>query len=296
MRGTILRVILAGLLVPVQITYGAVAEVTAGGPQHQSVTANPQTFSAIDTATLSASVTLLTTCMAFDQEAGMTVSAVQWNAVTMTAVQVSPAHNATGHEYAQQHYLVNPATGVSHNLSVTVNGWTTGTDDIYGGYIGWSGNDATNPIRSGSVQSSTTATVTITPSDAADSSTSCANTGLATPGTNQTILGSNGSGNRDAGMDRATTPAASVTHTWSGTANFAVVGFSVCVSGGTCAPAGTTMIPLIAKLQQAWQFLWHPADLRPLTRTRVRAVTFGSFHARHQGSRWVVVSQRNHSR
>lgn len=274
--------------------HAAVAEVTAGGPQHQSVTANPQTFSAIDTATLSASVTLLTTCMAFDQESGMSVSAVQWNSVAMTAVQASAAHNTTGHEYAQQHYLVNPTTGVSANLAVTVNGWTAGTDDIYGGYIGWSGNDATNPVRSGSVQSSTTASVTIS-SNASDSSTSCANTGVATPATNQTILGSNAAGNMDSGMDRATTPAASVTHTWSGAANFAVVGFSVCVSGGTCAPAGgnTTMVPFIAKLQRSWDFIWHPADLRPLTRTRVRAVSAGWFRASYRAHRWIVVERHS---
>jgi len=202
-----------------------VAFVATGNTMHND-TASPTSNNAIIN---SGTNTVAIACVAFDKASGASVSSVTYNSVAMTSAG-SAALNGTSEAYAQLFYLVNPPTG-THVFAVTTSGTV---NDIYSLLEEYSGVDQTNPVRSGSYNTSTTSAITIT-SNANDKSTTCLNSG---PGsatsTTQTKISSNSGGNYGAGADYATTGAASVTHTWSTPTNPALAGLSVCNSGGGC--------------------------------------------------------------
>lgn len=167
--------------------------------------------------------------IAYDSSAGMAVSAVTYGGVPM--VSCGPAaHHATSQGYVERWILVNPPTG-SNTLVVTVTGTIA---DIYVDLEGYQNVNQVTPVRAGTYQTSTgTASPfsLVVASNSADLTTTAINSGgPSITSTNQTSDGIDTSGAYAAASDHATTPASSVTHTWtlSGTSTgWAIVGFSL---------------------------------------------------------------------
>lgn len=165
----------------------------------------------------------------YNGSSGMSVTGVTFGGVAMTSAGAA-THNTIDNAYAEIWYLLEASIpSGSQAVAISVSG-TLG--DIYGNAACFSGVDQTNPVRGGTYGNWTTASNTIT-SDVNDLTISAINGGgSGTSGTNQTSDGISNAGNFGFGSDHATTAAASVTHTWSGTNNPAMVGFSILVLGG----------------------------------------------------------------
>lgn len=163
----------------------------------------------------------------YDNSSGMSVTSVTFNGVNLASAGAA-AHNTTGHEYAEIWYLLEASIpSGSQSIVITVSG-TLG--DIYGNAICFSGVDQTNPVRGGTYITPNSNSQTVT-SDANDL-TICAlnggSAGVGTPQSGQTTSdGVSNAGNYGFGSDHATTGGASITHTWSGTNNPAMVAFSI---------------------------------------------------------------------
>lgn len=199
-------------------------------------TASPTTQSVVPSA---GSNTILVAIACYDNTSGMSISGVTFNGIALTQAGADD-HNATGHEYAGLWYLVNPPTG-SHALVITESGGTIG--DIYGGASMFTGVDQGTPIRPGSYSTGGGTAKTdgsgnyslVISSNSNDLTITCINSGAsATHTSNQTRDGQSIAGIYGFAWDHATSPASSVTHTWTGTANsqIAVVGFSLQAAGG----------------------------------------------------------------
>jgi hypothetical protein len=129
------------------------------------------------------------------------------------------AVNSTYHFVAMIFYYLNPGNG---GQTVACTG--TGVSEWYYGRIGFKNVNATTPIRTGTYVTDTTYSKTIT-SNVGDYTVSLVETDT-TPTSNQTY-GSSTAGGHAAGMDRATTPAATVTHTWASNTHYVLAGASV---------------------------------------------------------------------
>lgn len=171
-------------------------------------------------------------------------SAVTWNGASMTKAGTEAVNNTFAPTFGYSlWWIAAPATG-THNLVVTA----AGSSEIGAGLIGVSGAHQTVPVSA--YFSSTDdvfgagGTYAKTFSSASDQLTV---TGLGYPisltGTDQTIDGNQGGGNIGNAHDHCTTPAASVTHTWTGTASqrTAFAGFSILPASA----GGATWGPLL---------------------------------------------------
>lgn len=167
---------------------------------------------------------------------------------SMTAGGTKSTVGTNGGMGLQWFYLTNPPTG-SNTLACTVSGGTPGVTEIYANLISFTGVNQATPIRSGSYQftvSSTAATNTFTAainSSVNDQTVSCISDDVGINGTNQTQEWSNTTGISEQYADKSTTPAASVTHTWTfagSGAQFVWAGFSIQpASGGGASTPGS---------------------------------------------------------
>lgn len=140
----------------------------------------------------------------------------------------SVANNSTSNANAVIYYLTNPTTGAAVTLAVSGN---ANVNEFYVNVIVFSGVDQVTPVRSGTYQTTNTNSLTIS-SNVSDLTISAIDGGSSGVGsTNQTSDGVNNAGTYGAGSDHATTAASSVTHTWTGTTNPAMAGFSIQAAG-----------------------------------------------------------------
>jgi hypothetical protein len=152
-------------------------------------------------------------CVEFGGAAGGTVTGVTYGGQTMTAVGTA-AWNAPGYFGTQLFYLAAPPTG-SNMLAVTI----SGGNEIHANLVSFSGVNQSTPVRSGSPQTTVVSaqnpSLTIT-SNANDLTMSCLGSARDSNNhTNQTQVGYSAGGFYYAADDRATSPGATVVHTWS---------------------------------------------------------------------------------
>lgn len=186
------------------------------------------TFSASFSVTLAGSNRCAFAIVVWDNTSGKSITAITYGGINMTACGPA-AENATGEEYVQIFYLVNPPTG-SNTLAVTA---TAATRELYVNLVSFTG-VSTTPVRPGTYQATTASAKTISQtisSNTNDLTLSARNGGAGNNATtNQTSDSTNGSGSYSGGSDHATTAASSVVHTWttsSASTNYAMVGFSI---------------------------------------------------------------------
>lgn len=170
--------------------------------------------------------------LAYDQTAGLTVSAITLGGVAMTscgAAKQSAADGGGNFTFVESFYLLNPTSGAAVTLAVTV----TGANEIYANVVVAVGSfppTITNYTSAGGGAASTSLGVTVT-SSASELTMSAASVagGAVLTGTTQTSDGIEASGSYTMGSDHCTTPGASITHTWTADSlgEFAVIGFSI---------------------------------------------------------------------
>ena len=183
-------------------------------------------------------------CVLFDVSPSAAITSVTYGGNTMTSAG-SPAFNNSSDDFAQIFYLVNPPTG-SNTLTVTGN---ANVSELYVNLISYTGVDQTTPVRPSTYNTATgnsgSSSLTVT-SNSSDLTMSC-NTGAGQGAgtTNQTSDGTNNNGNHGGGSDHATTPASSVTHTWTfgGSTPWTIAGLSIQAAGA--APACSQQIALL---------------------------------------------------
>ena len=134
--------------------------------------------------------------------------------------------------------LANPPTG-ANTFSVSTSGTGTLTS-ITANLVSYYGANQTTPMRAGTYQTyaGTTPSLTIT-SNAADLTTTAIADLYSIAGySNQTEDGTtrDAIGNYDVGSDHATTPGATVTHTWRSGAGAFMAGFSIMAASTVTAP------------------------------------------------------------
>lgn len=182
-------------------------------------------------------------CVGWDNISGLSVSAITYGGNTMTACGSAAQQNGTpsvGTDtlYAQWFYLINPPTS-SNTLAITVSGGTV--NEIYATLVAYQGVHQTTPVRASSYQTnvgSAVGTLAITiPSNSNDVTVSTITEGRnAGQTTNQTQNTADTNGTMSRTDDHCTTPASSVTHTWTTNVNdgMALAGFSIqAASSGT---------------------------------------------------------------
>lgn len=163
--------------------------------------------------------------IAFDVSSGLSITGVTLAGNAMTSAGTAANNNtdgASGNKWSQIFYITESGgltNGTNQTLTVTASGSVT---DIYFGLVVFQGVDQTTPVRPTTYQRLTNpvdpASIIIS-SNANDYTISCYNTGgSGSDTTNQTKDGSNITGTYGGAHDHCTTPAASVTHTWSGAA------------------------------------------------------------------------------
>lgn len=184
--------------------------------------------------------------IAFDSASGaLSITACTLGGNAMTSAGAA-ASNATTHSMAQAFVLVAPPTGTP-TLSITISGTI---QDIYYNLVVFSGVNQTTPVRAGTYQtkssSGTNPSMTVTSNTNDRTVTVLDSGGPSISSTNQTSDGINTGGAFAGASDHCTTPAASVTHTWTmaSSTGYAMIGFSL---DGDPAGGGTT-VPERAKL------------------------------------------------
>jgi hypothetical protein len=168
-------------------------------------------------------------CVGYDTN-GTTVTAITYGGQAMTSAGAAAFYSGW-HQYAQMFYLVNPPTG-SNTLAITV----SAGGGINANLVSFYGVNQTTPVRSGTYNTYTGSganpSFTITSNTSpGDLTMSCITYGgAAGVTTNQTSDGveNSGEGSHNEASDHATTPASSVTHTWTMVAEgAAMAGFSI---------------------------------------------------------------------
>lgn len=173
------------------------------------------------------------------------ISGVTWAGASMTAVGAT-AKNSSLTSFNKSFYIANPTTG-SGSLTFTM----TGASEFYAAMDCYSGVDQTTPVRFGTYQNTTNAsganpTLTII-SNTSDLTTTNISDGTGLSATNQTQNYMNNGGILEMYGDRATTAAATVTHTWTmGSGAYNMLGFSICASGTSC--SGAVAAPPLSQL------------------------------------------------
>ena len=180
----------------------------------------------------------------YNSAASMSITAITLGGVNILPFSCGVAsHSPTGHEYVESFSVPNPPTGASVNLVITMAGTIT---DIYRNVTVYKKVNQSFPVRPGTYFNHTTDRAfdgsshfsLDVSSDALDLSHTAINGGgNGITGTNQTSEGISNAGGYSFASDHATTPGASVTHTWTaigGSANLAIVGFSI--NGSPTAP------------------------------------------------------------
>jgi hypothetical protein len=185
----------------------------------------------------------------------LTITSITYGGSSMTSVGAAQGAGTGGASVLQCFVLVNPPTG-SNTLAFTCSvGCVSATANL----VSYTGVNQSTPVRSGTYASTncssscSTISLTIT-SNTADLTMSAVSGGNGIPNissTNQTSDGILNSASEGFGSDHATTPASSVTHTWtmsSGSGVPPMVGFSIqaasAVSGHCAACDLSELIPL----------------------------------------------------
>ena len=167
---------------------------------------------------------------------GITVTDITYGGQAMTAAYSPVEYNSDGSRIftCQQFWLANPPTG-SNTLSIT---FSSSDLDVYAVLTAYNNVNQTTPVRPGTATSNTGLTgdpsLTVT-SNVHDLTTTVVSArGLGSGTTNQTSDAKNTSGSFDFASDHATTAAASVSHSWSGTSGLAwcIAGFSLQTDSG----------------------------------------------------------------
>jgi hypothetical protein len=162
----------------------------------------------------------------YDGASSPAITGVTWNGVAMTLAG-SPGVAQTIAPYTGNsviYYLANPATG-THTLAITGN---SNVFEIYYNLVSFNHCNQSSPVRSGTYANTYSTTAgsasgsIVISSNASDLTISTTESGqyVGTDSTNQTSDGINNSGGNGFGSDHATTPAASVTSTWTADHNF----------------------------------------------------------------------------
>lgn len=224
--------------------FSVVAQNNVGTPDRQAGASFSGSFSV--TAGPSNLVALAAITWNGDGQTGTAAATYGGNA--MTSCGAKSTAGTSGGAGMQWFYLVNPPTG-SNTLAITISGGTPGVTEIYANLVSYSGVDQATPVRPGSyfaTVSSAAAGTTFTSainSNASDLTVSAMSDDTGLVGTNQTQDWSNTTGVMEQYGDHSTTPASSVTDTWTfiaGGANFVWVGFSLqaaAAASGTVCPA-----------------------------------------------------------
>lgn len=214
----------------------AVQFVNANTVQLNTAPVSPQAFTGL---TISAGSSIAFVFITYDWPLAnvFTVSGVTLGGRTMQSMGTRAFSANTVNIGTEGFFLINPP--ISASLSVVV---TFSTDaaaasyEMYCGCAGFSGNDPTTPFRPGTYQNlgglsaGTTQSMTIQ-SSVNDLTVTAMNFG-GSPGqtTNQTLDASNTGGGTQLEHDHCTTPASSITHTWTNNAagaQYAWIGFSI---------------------------------------------------------------------
>lgn len=186
----------------------------------------------------------------WDGTATGAVTAITYGGQAMTSCGTASTAGTSGGAALQWFYLANPPTA-SNTLAVTVSNSPT---EIYATLISFTGVDQATPVRTGTYQftvSSAAAGTTFTTainSNASDRTVSALSDDTGITGTNQTQEWSNTTGVMEQYGDMGTTPASSITHTWTfvgSGANFVWAGFSVQAAaggGGATVPPQSSVI------------------------------------------------------
>lgn len=167
------------------------------------------------------------------------VSSVTYGGNAMTSCGTPSRKGTSGGLNMQAFYLVNPPTG-SNTFAVTVSGGTPNPGEIYATMISFNGVDQATPVRTyvrDTVGDSTPNNFVsmVIASNANDITVSAISDDTGITGTNQTQDGSDTSGVSEFYYDHCTTPASSITHTWSlasSAVQYVMVGFSVQAASG----------------------------------------------------------------
>ena len=148
---------------------------------------------------------------------GTSFASVTFNGIAMTPCGPLLGPGTGSAPYAQAFYLASPPVGNNIPLVVTPNA----TSQMYLGLTSFNGVSQTTPVRPGSYISTlgnATDVMSLTiPSNTSDMTVSLIDTGgntIQNTNTNQTCDGTLETGSYGYGFDHCTTPASSVTHTW----------------------------------------------------------------------------------
>lgn len=229
-----IKTVISSIFLFSSTSWGAVALNNVGTSDHVSATSYSAPFSV--TAGGSNLVTFI--AITWDGTASGVVATPTYGGQNMTSCGSPSTSGTNGGEALQWFYLVNPPTG-SNTLAFSISNTPA---EIYVNMISFTGVDQTTPVRSGSyfaTVSSQAAGTTFTSainSNANDQTVSAISDDTGISGTNQTQEWSNTNGISEQYGDKSTTPAASVTHTWTFSAPnaaFVWVGFSIQAAGGS---------------------------------------------------------------
>lgn len=211
-----------------QASWAAVAFNNVGTAARQ----NGGSFSSAFTVTAGGSNIVALAAISWNGTATGAVTAITYGGQAMTSCGTASTAGTSGGAGLQWFYLVNPPTG-SNTLAATVSNTPT---EIYADVISFTGVDQTTPVRTGSYNrtvSSTSVGTTFTnviQSNANDITVTAVMDDTGISSTNQTQRWSNTTGVMEQYGDTGTTPAASITHTWTfagSSAGFVYAGFSV---------------------------------------------------------------------
>ena len=238
MGGRVGKRLLAILLFACSTGWSAVALNNVSAPDRQA----GGSYSGSHSVTAGGSNIVAFAAINWDGTAIGAVTAITYGGQAMTSCGAASTAGTSGGAALQWFYLANPPTG-SNTLAVTVSNSPT---EIYATMISFTGVDQATPVRSGTYQmttSSTTPGTTFTAainSDASDLTVTAIADDTGIVSTNQTQEWSNTTGVMEQYGDMATTPASSVTHTWTfggSSVSFVWAGFSVKDAGVTFTPA-----------------------------------------------------------
>lgn len=209
--------------------WGVVALNNAGTADRQGT----GTYSGSFSVTAGGSNTTAFAYLTWDGTTTGAVTSITYGGDTMTSCGTASTSGTNGGMGGQWFYKSNPKTG-SNTLAVTVSNSPT---EVYANVISFNGVDQSVPVRPGSYQAlvssavaGTSYSMVIINSNANDLTVTHISDDIGITGTNQTQDASNTSGVSEIFQDHSTTPASSVTHTWSfasGGAAFVMVGFSI---------------------------------------------------------------------
>jgi hypothetical protein len=164
--------------------------------------------------------TLVVAFIDFDGS-GASVSGCTFAGTSMVSAGTA-AHNSTSNLNASMWYLLNPSTG---NQTLACTG--TSVSEYYYNTMSFHNVNASTPVRAGSYQTTNSGLSLTISSNSQDFSVTVLENNGGITSSNQTDTHNNG-GSFSGGSDHATTPAASVTHTWTASGgNSALAGMSV---------------------------------------------------------------------